>query len=179
MKRIAVVALAASTASACVYAYPHRRPYVPPHYIGREIPYAPNPSGRWDDVMRLPQSAVIDVLTADGTARTGSFRRADLHTLWIALADRVSEVPRSEIVRIDFVDGPGAKAGAVIRRGALGAVLGLAGAAVVSAALGGEAWPPPGALLRSGAAVGAYSHGQAELARRQSRIIYLAPQFRP
>jgi hypothetical protein len=135
------------------------------------------PVGRWDLVMRLPRQTTIDVLTRDGQAHVGWFGGADEQHVRLDVAGAAVQLARVDIVRIDLVDMPGSTTGAVARRAAGGAILGTAGAALLAGIIGGQAWPPPGALLRAGAAGGALAGGEAELARRHPRIVYLAPNM--
>jgi hypothetical protein len=133
--------------------------------------------GRWDNVMRLPSQTVIDILTRDGRATVGGFVGADEQSIRVRLDGAEIPISRLDVVRIDLVDLAGSSTRAVARRAAAGAILGAAGAAIIAGVIGGGAWPPPGALVRGGAASGALAGGEAELARRRSRLIYLSPNY--
>jgi hypothetical protein len=135
------------------------------------------PVGRWDNVMRLARQTVIDVLTRDGRANVGAFVDADEQYVRLQIGGTEVPISRLDVVRIDLVDLPGSTTRAVARRAAGGAILGVAGALLFGAVVGGEAWPPPAALVRAGAAGGAVVGGEAELSQRRSRLIYLAPRF--
>jgi hypothetical protein len=127
--------------------------------------------------MRLPHSAVIDVLTRDGAANVGPFAGADIRTVRLvnATGDKQErEIDRAEVVRVDLVSLPGSGIRSVARSAAGGALVGAGAAALFSAVIGGDMWPPPGVLLRGGAAVGGLSAGTAAASSRQSRLIYLA-----
>jgi len=135
------------------------------------------PVGRWDTVMRLPKETVIDVLTRDGRATVGGFVDADEQYVRVRLGDADIPLSRLDVVRIDLVELPGSTTRAVARRAAGGAILGAAGAVLLAGVIGGDAWPPPGALVRAGVAGGALVGGEAELSQRRSRLIYLAPDY--
>jgi hypothetical protein len=130
--------------------------------------------GRWDLVMRLPTQSVIDVLTSDGAAHVGQLIGVSRDTVNVMVKASEQKIARADVLRIDLVDLPGSEVRAVARRAAGGALLGIAAAALAGAVIGGEAWPPPGALVRGGAAIGGVSGGQAALAERQGRLIYVA-----
>jgi hypothetical protein len=134
--------------------------------------------GRWDSVMRLPPGAVIDVLTVDGRAHVGAFAGADGYRVNVLANGIEEQVPRAEIVRVDLVDLPGSEVAAAARRGVTGAALGVGVAALISGAIGGALWPPPGAMLRSGAAIGGAAGVESSLSARQKRVIYLAEDQR-
>jgi hypothetical protein len=174
---LVIIATAALTTTACA---PMLNPYAAGRspYRVRRYAAAPQPVNRWDIVMRLPATAIVDVLTMDGIARTGRFVAADVKAIRIHADAVEQEIPKVDVMRIDLVDLPGSDAGAVLKKGARSALLGIAGMTVVAAVIGGEAWPPPGVLVRAGAAGGAWSGGQREMLRRQPRIIYLAPASR-
>jgi hypothetical protein len=149
--------------------YPAARPYVPA---------PPDPEraarGRWDSVMRLPGGTVIDVLSMNGETFVGAFGGADGSSVRVMVNGMEESIPRAEVLRVDLVDLPGSETGAVVKRAGLGAALGVGAAALVAGVIGGHAWPPPGALLRGGAAIGGVAGAEAALAARQGRLIYLA-----
>ena len=130
--------------------------------------------GRWDAVMRLPAGTVVDVLSQDGGVYVGALTAVDRSSVRLSVGGVEEEVARGEVLRVDLVDLPGSEVGAVAKRAGVGAALGVGAAALVSAVIGGGAWPPPGALLRGGAAIGGVAGGHAELAARQRRLVYLA-----
>lgn len=130
--------------------------------------------GRWDNVMRLPAGASIEVLTWYSGARAGRIASADGASIRILIDGAEEEIFRRDVVRVDLVDLPGSEAGAVARRAAGGALIGMGGATIVSAVIGGAAWPPPAVSLRAGAALGALAASQAELINRRGRMIYLS-----
>jgi hypothetical protein len=177
MKKLYALAAAVALTSGCsTLLYPGRHQYP---YAARVRPRADaidaSPVGRWDSVMRLPRSATIDVLTRDGAAAVGPITGADLRSVRIELGGAELRIDRSEVVRIDLVDVAGSSVGAVAKGVAGGALLGAGAMALFAGVIGGEVWPPPGALLRAGAATGGWSGGQAAVVRRQPRLIYLAP----
>jgi hypothetical protein len=173
-KGLAIVPLVLATSGCTFLNYPgHGFPRIgrPPH-----LAVAPPPApGRWDVVMRLPRGATIDVLARDGTATVGGFARATSDAVTVLVTGQDLLIAKAAIVRIDLVDLPGSEAAALAGRAARGALLGAGAAALVSAVIAGPAWPPPGVLLRGGAAGGAASALQATLDERRGRIIYLAP----
>jgi hypothetical protein len=130
--------------------------------------------GRWDQVMRLPAGAVIDVLTRDSSAYVGQLRGTDGLTVRVMVNGIEEQIARGDVLRVDLVDLPGSEVGAVAKRATAGALLGLGAAALIGGVIGGEAWPPPGALLRGGAAIGGVAGGEAALVARQGRLVYLA-----
>ena len=130
--------------------------------------------GRWDLVMRLPARSVIDVLTSDGAAHVGQLTSVERDTVNVMVNGREQKIARADVLRIDLVDLPGSEVRAVARGVAGGALLGVGAAALAGAVIGGEAWPPPGAFVRSGAAIGGVGGGQAALTARQGRLIYVA-----
>jgi hypothetical protein len=130
--------------------------------------------GRWDNVMRLPPGSVVDVLSMDGAAYVGGLTAADGWSVSVNVNGIDEPIPRADVLRIDLVDLPGSEVRAVARQAGIGAVLGAGAAALVAGVIGGSAWPPPGALLRGGAAIGGVAGGSAALAARQGRIVYLA-----
>lgn len=148
-------------------------------YYGRRVaPVADSaPVGRWDLVMRLAAGTTIDVLTRSGHAHVGGFAGADETEVRLTIAGAETFVLRTDIVRIDLVDLPGSTTGAVAKRAGLGALLGTAASVVIAGVIGSDAWPPPGAMLRAGAAAGAVTGGEAALIERRQRVIYLAPAF--
>ena len=150
-----------------------RYPLMPPG-LATSVDLSASVRGRWDNVMRLPSGAVIDVLVMDGPSRHGRTGGADGHTLWLTEDGHEVAIPRGEVVRVDLVDLPGSEATAVAKRAARGAALGMGAAALIGAVLGGGAWPPPAVSLRAGAAAGGVAGAQAELLARQGGPIYLA-----
>jgi hypothetical protein len=125
----------------------------------------PVPIGRWDNVMRLPGRTTIDVLTRDGRATVGGFADADEQYVRLFVGEVEVAISRFDVVRVDLVSLPGSTTGAVAKRATGGAILGTAGAAIIAGVIGGHAWPPPGSLLRAGAA-----SGPGLAARQNSRI---------
>jgi hypothetical protein len=179
MKRLTVTVAAALLASGCSHLmYPGASPgpygYAPPSRARAAYAPEPPPYERWDHVMRLPHGAVIDVLTRDGAANVGPFAGADIRAVRL-LGDRQErEIDRAEVVRIDLVSLPGSNIRSIARSAMGGALLGAGAAVLFSAVIGGEIWPPPGVLVRGGAAVGGLGAGAAAASGRQSRLIYLA-----
>jgi hypothetical protein len=148
--------------------YPVARPPVMP------VDTSAAARGRWDQVMRLPAGAVIDVLTRDSSAYVGQLRGTDGLTVRVMVNGIEEQIARGDVLRVDLVDLPGSEVGAVAKRATAGALLGLGAAALIGGVIGGEAWPPPGALLRGGAAIGGVAGGEAALVARQGRLVYLA-----
>ena len=142
----------------------------------RPIAIAQSPLWRWDNVMRLPPSSTIDVLSTSGTANVGRFTDADAQSVTLKVNAGDLRISRAEIIRIDLVDLPGSETAVVAKSAARGALLGAGVMAIVGAVLGGPTWPPPGSFLAAGAAGGAASAAQTTLANRQPRIVYLAPE---
>jgi hypothetical protein len=173
MKKLMVVTAAAVLASGCApLLYPGH------HYAPRARMQAappPVPIGRWDNVMRLPRLATIDVLTRDGMAHVGAFVGADSDRVRVLVSGEGQEIDRSDVVRVDLIDLPGSEAGAFAKGALRGALLGAGAALLIGGVIGGEAWPPPGPLVRGLAAAGGVSGGQGTLAARRGRLIYLAP----
>jgi hypothetical protein len=132
------------------------------------------PIGRWDSVMRLPRGSVVDVLARNGDAFVGSVSGVDGFAVRMIVQSVETEIRRADVLRVDLIDLPGSEVREVARGAGLGAALGLGAAAVIAGVIGGSAWPPPGALLRGGAAVGGLAGGQAALTARQGGLIYLA-----
>ena len=179
MKRLSVIVAAALVATGCApLMYPGAQPgpygYAPPSRSRAAYAPEPPPFERWDNVMRLPYGAVIDVLTSDGAAHVGLFAGADIGAVRITTDKQETGIDRGEVVRVDLVSLPGSNVRAVARSAAGGALLGVGAAALFSAVIGGGMWPPPGVLLRGGAAVGGLSAGTAAATNRQPRLIYLA-----
>ena len=180
MKMVLLVAATVVSTGCSALMYPRGyQPggFAPRPYRGPATVAEPVPVGRWDNVMRLPPQTVIDVLTRDGRANVGDFVDADEQYVRLLIARTEVPISRLDVVRIDLVDLPGSTTRAVARRAAGGAILGVAGALLFGAVLGGDAWPPPGALVRAGAAGGALVGGEAELTQRRSRLIYLSPAY--
>jgi hypothetical protein len=178
-KAVAVVPLAFVVAGCSPLRYPlHLQPLTIPGRVHQARPSSPSlPIGRWDEVMRVPPRSIVDVLTADGVPKVGAVVAADAHQVTVHVGGIDVRVGRAEVIRVDLVDNAGSEVGAIARSAARGALLGVGAAALVGAVVGAEIWPPPGALLRTGAAAGAVSGGHAALARRQGRMIYLAPGY--
>jgi len=178
--------LAGLAASGCTpYATAYGSPYGPGYRYAIMAPAYPpmgdayaNPRGRWDCVMLLPSDSMISVLTMDG-ARVGKLTRADGYGVQVNVSGMEEQIARADVMRIDLVDLPGSEVAAVAKRTAGGAALGLGAAALIAGVLGGEAWPPPGALLRAGAATGGVVGAQSALIDRQSRVIYIAESQPP
>lgn len=174
MKKLMLVAVLAVLTSGCApFLYPTPYSYAPRARM-QPAP-APMPVGRWDNVMRLPRFAIIDVLTRDGAAHVGSFVGANSDAVRVLVSGDEREIDRNEVVRVDLVDLPGSEAGAVAKGALRGALLGAGAALLFGGVIGGDAWPPPGPLLRGFAAAGGVSAGQAAFSQRQGRIVYLAP----
>ena len=179
MKRLSMIVAAALLASGCApFLYPGAQPgpygSAPPSRSRAAYAPEPPPYERWDNVMRLPHGAIIDVLTSDGAANVGPFAGADIRSVRLLGDKQAREIDRAEVVRVDLVSLPGSGIRAVARGAAGGALIGAGAAALFSGVIGGELWPPPGVLLRGGAAVGGLAGGSAVAANRQSRLIYLA-----
>ena len=147
-------------------------PYPPAAYAPAPPPL---PVGRWDNVMRLPVTSTIDVLTLDGTPNVGAFVSADAQSLVIQTNGTDVRIARADVIRVDMVEAAGSQVRAVARSTAKGALLGAGASALVSAVIGGPAWPPPGVWLRTGAAVGGVAGAQSALVARQPTMVYLAP----
>ena len=179
MRMLLLVAVAVLTTGCSTVMYPGYPGGHRPSLVSRRAGYAADsaPVGRWDNVMRLAPGSTIDVLTRNGMAHVGGFAVADETHVWLKVAGAERPVARLEIVRVDLVGLPGSTTVAVAKRAGLGALIGTAGAAVIAGVIGGQAWPPPGPLLRGGAAGGAWAGGEAELAERYPRAIYLAPSL--
>ena len=174
MKTKLMVLAAAALASGCApFLYPGAHSFAPRPRI-QQVSQAV-PVGRWDNVMRLPRFAVIDVLTRDGAAHVGAAVGANTDAVRVLVSGDEREIGRNEVVRVDLVDLPGSEVGAVARGALRGALLGAGAALLVGGVIGGEAWPPPGALVRGSVALGGLSAGQAAFVQRQGRLIYLAP----
>jgi hypothetical protein len=161
------------------YAAGYRRyPVAPPAAVAIDPDRAAR--GRWDAVMRLPAGTVVDVLSQDGEVRVGALTAVDRSSVRLSVRGIEEKVGRGDVLRVDLVDLPGSEVAAVAKGAGVGAALGIGAAALVSVVIGGGAWPPPGALLRGGAAIGGVAGGQAELIARQRRLVYLAEdQGRP
>ncbi len=153
--------------------YPMPRPYASFAADGGALA-----RGRWDNVMRLPARARIDVLTWDGLTHVGDITFADGGSLRLMARGIEEQISRADIVRVDLIDLPGSEMGAVTKSAAGGALLGIAIVGLVTGVIGGEAWPPPAAALRAGAAYGAVAGGAAGLSARRGRIVYLAEDLR-
>jgi hypothetical protein len=132
------------------------------------------PVGRWDNVMRLPRLAVIDVLTRDGIPTVGGFSGADAVSVRVDVGGTQVEIARDQVIRIDLVAPPRSQVRAAVRGAVGGALLGAGAAALFAGVIGGEAWPPPGPLVRIGAAQGGLTGASSAISERQGRLIYLA-----
>lgn len=180
MKRLLLVGVAALATTACspmLYGLPAGRSYPPHAAYGRQRPHGEQvPTGRWDNVMRLPRGSTIDVLTTNGAASVGPITGANVDGVRVVVDGADVRIARADVVRVDLVDLAGSDTASVARKAARGALLGAGFAALLAGVVGGEAWPPPAPLLRGGAAIGGISAGQAEVMRRAGRLIYLAPQ---
>jgi hypothetical protein len=180
-----VLLLAAVATTGCAsYMAPYglgpARPY--PSAYNRPLPPPVDPSlmarGRWDNVMRLPAGAVVDVLTKDGLAYVGNLSGADGYRIRV-LSNGIEEgIARADVMRVDLVDLPGSEFGAVAKRTVGGAALGVGAAALIGAVVGGPLWPPPAAMLRGGAALGGTAGASAAIAARAGRLVYLAEDQR-
>jgi hypothetical protein len=175
MQKAVVIALAAFTTTGCsqllypgLYAPAQSRMVAP-----RPLP-PPVPIGRWDSVMRLPRGSIVDVFSMNGEASVGPIAGVDGSAVRVVVRGVEEQIPRADVLRVDLVDLPGSEAGAVVKQAGLGAAVGVGAAALIAGVIGGQAWPPPGALVRGGAAIGGVAGGQAVLAARQGRLIYLA-----
>jgi hypothetical protein len=171
------VPAAAATSGCSQVLYPHR-PIHRPFGMVRPLPAPVQPEwaarGRWDAVMRVPRGSVVDVLSMDGGAYVGALGVVDGSSLRVTVQGVEERIARGDVLRVDLVDLAGSEVGAVARQAGIGAALGVGAAAIVAGVIGGQAWPPPGALLRGGAAIGGVAGGQSALAARQPRLIYLA-----
>lgn len=176
MKKLAPLAAAMILSSGCSALLLPRGygPYQSPRIRARSDPYA-SAVGRWDQVMRLPRTATIDVLTRDGVARVGAFTAADEESVRFEIDMVEVRMPRRDVIRVDLVDLPGADALAVAKGAGGGALMGAALMGLLGAAIGGEAWPPPGAALRSAALVGGLVAGESALQGRRGRPVYIKP----
>jgi hypothetical protein len=178
MKKLCLMgAVAMLTAGCSPLLYPGAYSYPA---VGRARPAAASPSlpvGRWDNVMRLPRLAMIDVLTRDGFPTVGGFSGADAVSVRVDVGGTQLEIARDQVIRIDLVAPPGSHVGAAVRGAVGGAVLGAGAALLFAGIIGGEAWPPPGPLVRVGAAHGGVTGAASAISRRQGRIIYLAREY--
>lgn len=128
--------------------------------------------------MRLPRGTTIDVLTLDGAAHVGALVSVDRSVVRVLAGAIQQDIARVDVARIDLVDLPGSEAGAVAKQAGIGAALGVGAAALLSGVIGGSAWPPPGVLVRSGAAIGGIAGGSAAIGARSPRLVYLAEDQR-
>jgi hypothetical protein len=170
---LVVVLIVSSGCSALLLPGQHG-PYRSPRTRANADPYAAA-IGRWDQVMRLPHTAIVDILTRDGMARVGAFTAADEESVRVEIQGIAVRVPRRDVVRIDLVDLPGADAVAVAKGAGGGALMGAALMGLFSAALGGDAWPPSGTALRTGALLGGLVGGESAMQGRRGRPIYIKP----
>jgi hypothetical protein len=131
------------------------------------------PFGRWDNVMRVPRMSVLDVLVTDGTAYVGPILSADAREARLLVDGSQVTVARADVVRVDLVRTAGAVSG--VRRVVRGAALGAGAAVLLGAVVGGDVWPPPGPLVRGGAAIGALTGMEAAELDRRGQILYIAP----
>lgn len=186
MKKLALVVMAGLMATGCSPflhpgmhpgMYPTPGPYFAPPAHHRPA-LEPMPTGRWDNVMRLPRLTTIDVLMADGTATIGHILGATAQAVTISVGGTSEQIARVDVMRIDLVDLPGSRTGSVAAETLKGAALGTGAAMLFAGVLGGDFWPPPGVALRAGAALGGAAGLERELMRRRQRIIYLAPEQR-
>ena len=178
-KALVIVPLAVLTTGCSQLLYPGLgHPMMAP-YSRRTAALAMPPIGRWDNVMRLPAASTVDVLTVDGVPTVGSIVSATAQSVTLRSGGVDVRVDRREIVRVDLVDLAGSEVAEVAKSTARGAALGAAAVTVVGAVIGGQAWPPPGVLVRAGVAAGAASGLQTGLATRQRRILYIAPWHVP
>jgi hypothetical protein len=179
MRKLFLICAAAFLTSGCsalLYsgaAGPYRP--VPRHYYGHPRLQPEVPTGRWDNVMRLPRASTIDVLTKDGAATIGLIAGSDVQSVRLQIDGADVTIARADIVRVDLVDLAGSDVDAVARSAGRGALLGAGAVALVTGVLGEPYWPPPSRALRAGIAIGGVAAGQAELTRRAGRILYLAP----
>jgi hypothetical protein len=172
MRKAIVIVLAAITTTGCAHlGYPGL--YARRSVAVRPLP-PPLPIGRWDSVMRLPRGSTVDVLSMDGETFVGPVAGVDGAAVRVIVQGVEQRIPRAEVLRVDLVDLPGSEVGAIAKRAGVGAALGVGAAALIAGVIGGHAWPPPGALLRGGAAIGGLAGGEAALAARQGRLVYLA-----
>lgn len=176
MNRLCVLLAAAVLTSGCsalLLPGPHG-PHSSTRGRTRSDPYAAA-VGRLDEVMRLPRSATVDVLTRDGVARVGAFTSADEAGVSVEIQMVAVRIARADVIRIDLIDLPGNDALSVARGAAGGGLMGAALAGLLGAAIGGDAWPPPGAALRSGALLGGLVAGESALQGRRGRPVYIKP----
>jgi hypothetical protein len=66
----------------------------------RPVALAQSPLWRWDNVMRLPPSSTIDVLSTSGTASVGKFTSADAQSVTLKVKAGDLRISRAEILRI-------------------------------------------------------------------------------
>lgn len=175
-KLIPTIAMACLTAGCAplMYSGPYGR-MPPPQYGQRRPNVEAVPIGRWDNVMRLPRGSSIDVLTNDGAANVGLIAGSDAQSVRLQVDGADVRIARADVVRVDLVDLAGWDSGAVARKAARGALVGVGMVGLITGVLGGELWPPPAQAVRAGVALGAVGAGQAEATRRTPRMIYLAP----
>jgi hypothetical protein len=178
MRKLFVIAAAAVLTAGCsplMYngASGMYRPIPPPYYGHPQSEVVP--TGRWDNVMRLPRTSTIDVLTKDGAATVGLIMSSDVQTVHLHANGAEVAIARADIIRVDLVNLAGSDSRAVVRKAARGALLGAGAVALVTGVIGSQSWPPPGQAMRAGIAMGAVGAGQAELTRRAGRLLYLAP----
>jgi uncharacterized protein YceK len=120
-----VVVLILSSGCSALLLPGHHGSYRSPRTRAHADPYT-EAVGRWDQVMRLPHAAIIDVLTRDGMARVGAFTAADEESVRVEIQGVAVRVPRLDVVRIDLVVLPGADAVAVAKGAGGGALFGAA-----------------------------------------------------
>lgn len=177
MKKLSLIIATACLTTGCaplMYSGPYGR--VPTGHYAQRHQYAEAvPIGRWDNVMRLPRASAIDVLTKDGAASVGLIAGSDAQSLRLQIDGAEVRIARADVVRVDLVDLAGSETGAVARKAARGALVGVGMVGLITGVLGGELWPPPARAVRAGVALGAVGAGQAEATRRAPRVIYLAP----
>jgi hypothetical protein len=131
-------------------------------------------SWHWDNVVALPQGAVIRVATTDHRAFEGTFIAADVETLSLQTRHGASCVQASIVYRVDRLAVP---RGSRARRALVSAAAGTAAVAIVwalfSQATAGRPSLPPGKSLAKAAtmfgALGALGDGS------RAMTIYLRP----
>jgi hypothetical protein len=134
--------------------------------------------GRWHEVVRLPRTSVVDVLTMDGTQHIGLLAGADDRTVTVLSIGIKEPIPRGDVLRLDLLYGPGPEAGAIVKQAAAAAAAEAAAATLVAAVLAGQAVAPAG-VLRRAAAIGGEATGPTALAAQRGRLIYAAESRAP
>jgi hypothetical protein len=131
-------------------------------------------SWHWDNVVALPQGALIRVVTADRRADEGTFIAADGETLSLQTRHGASSVPASIVHRVDRLAVRPRRRG---HRALVSAAAGAASVAIVwalfsQATAGRLSLPAPGSLAKAATlfgALGALGDGS------RTMTIYLRP----